>query len=79
MPRGLLEEYRRKDPVDQFDAWLVEHTGFTEEERNEIELELKGLLNDAVQRAEASPEPDPDDLLAGVYAPRDALDAPHFS
>jgi pyruvate dehydrogenase E1 component alpha subunit len=79
VPGELLEEYRRKDPIEQFDAWLVENAGFTDEERNEIELELKELLNDAVRLAEASPEPDPAELLDGVYASRDALDAPHFS
>jgi pyruvate dehydrogenase E1 component alpha subunit len=79
VPRELLEEYRKRDPIDQFDTWLVEHAGFTDDERTDLELGIRELLNDAVRRAEASPEPDPDELLDGVYAPRDALDAPHFA
>ena len=79
VPKELLEEYRGRDPIDQFDGWLVEHASFTDDERREIELELRELLTDAVRRAEASPEPDPDKLLDGVYAARDALEKPHFT
>lgn len=78
VPRELLEEYRRRDPIDQFHGWLVEHADFSTEENREIESEVKQLLSDAVKRAEASPEPSPDTLLDGVYASRDALERPHF-
>ena len=35
------------------------------------------LLNDAVQRAEESPQPEIDSLLEGVYATPEDLDTPH--
>jgi TPP-dependent pyruvate/acetoin dehydrogenase alpha subunit len=38
---------------------------------------VKKLLNDALQRAEESPQPDPETLLDGVYATPEDLDTPH--
>ncbi|MGH2973136.1 MAG: hypothetical protein ACRDLE_13565 [Gaiellaceae bacterium] len=38
---------------------------------------MKKLLNDALQRADDSPMPDPSDLLSGVYATAEDLDTPH--
>ena len=38
---------------------------------------IKRLLNEALQRAEESPLPDPSELLDGVYASPEDLDTPH--
>jgi hypothetical protein len=38
---------------------------------------VKRLLNDALDRAEESPLPDPSDLEDGVYAGPEDLDTPH--
>jgi TPP-dependent pyruvate/acetoin dehydrogenase alpha subunit len=38
---------------------------------------VKRLLNEALQRAEASPQPDPATLLDGVFADPEDLDTPH--
>ena len=38
---------------------------------------MKKHLNDALERAEASPQPDPATLLDGVYAEPEELDTPH--
>ena len=40
-------------------AWLREHADLTDEEEAEIGVQVKQLLNDALQRAEESPLPDP--------------------
>jgi TPP-dependent pyruvate/acetoin dehydrogenase alpha subunit len=40
---------------------------------------VKRILNDALQRAESSPPPDPSQLLEGVYAEADELDQPHLT
>ncbi len=79
VPRELLEEYERRDPIARFRGWLETHAELTEEEDHALESEIKALLSEAVRKAEASPEPDPDTLLDGVYASRDALESPHFS
>jgi TPP-dependent pyruvate/acetoin dehydrogenase alpha subunit len=46
-------------------------------QEDEIQSGVKKLLNDALQRAEESPLPDPSDLTDGVYATPDDLDTPH--
>ena len=48
-----------------------------DEEEDEINLRVKKLLNDSLERAEESPSPDPDNLTYGVYATPDELDKPH--
>jgi len=49
----------------------------TNEEDEEISAGVKKLLNDALQRADESPLPDPAELLDGVYATPEDLDTPH--
>ena len=49
----------------------------TDDEEHEIADYVKKLLNDALQRAEESPQPDPASLLEGVYATPEDLDTPH--
>ena len=49
----------------------------TNEEDEEISAGVKKLLNDALQRADESPLPDPGELLDGVYATPEDLDTPH--
>ena len=49
----------------------------TREEEDEITSYVKRHLNDALERAEASPLPDPSTLLKGVYAVPEELDTPH--
>jgi TPP-dependent pyruvate/acetoin dehydrogenase alpha subunit len=49
----------------------------TEDDENEITVQVKKVLNDSLQRAEDSPLPDPATLLEGVYATPDDLDTPH--
>ncbi len=49
----------------------------TDEEEEQITSQVKKLLNDALQRAEESPQPDPGTLLDGVFATPEDLDTPH--
>ena len=53
----------------------------TDDEEGEIENLVKKHLNDALERAEASPAPDPSTLLDGVYAEPEELEhpAPHVA
>jgi TPP-dependent pyruvate/acetoin dehydrogenase alpha subunit len=46
-------------------------------EEDEITAGVKKLLNDSLQRAEESPQPDPAHLLDGVFASQDELETPH--
>jgi TPP-dependent pyruvate/acetoin dehydrogenase alpha subunit len=73
----MFEEWAKRDPLERYRAWLRENADFTDEEEDEIRSHVKKLLNDAVQRAEESPDPDPDTVHEGVYATQEDLDTPH--
>jgi TPP-dependent pyruvate/acetoin dehydrogenase alpha subunit len=77
VPRELLEAYAKKDPIERYRRWLKEQNVLDEVRDDEINVEVKRLLNDAMKRAEESPLPEPADLLTGVYAEPEELDTPH--
>ncbi|SES92153.1 pyruvate dehydrogenase E1 component alpha subunit [Oceanobacillus limi] len=62
------KEWRQKDPIKRFKEVLVEAGLLTEEKAEEIRLEVKKEIEDAVKFAEESPMPTADDLLTDVYA-----------
>ncbi len=77
VPKELFEAWAKRDPLERFRAWLRDHAEFTADEEDEITTQVKRLLNEALQRAEESPLPDPSTLLEGVYATAEDLDTPH--
>jgi pyruvate dehydrogenase E1 component alpha subunit len=77
VPRELLEAYGRKDPIERYRRWLKAQSLLDETTEDQIGLEVKRLLNDAVKRAEDSPLPEGGDVLDGVYAEPEELDTPH--
>jgi pyruvate dehydrogenase E1 component alpha subunit len=77
VPKELFEEWAKRDPLERYRAWLQENASFTEDEELELTSHVKRLLHDAVERAEASPLPDPATLLDGVFAEPEELDTPH--
>jgi pyruvate dehydrogenase E1 component alpha subunit len=68
VPRALFEEFQAKDPVDRFRAWLQVNHELGEDEERRISDEVRATIDDAVERAEASPAPDPASVMDGVYA-----------
>jgi TPP-dependent pyruvate/acetoin dehydrogenase alpha subunit len=77
VPKVMFETWAESDPIERYRTWLREHAGMTDDEEDEISTGVKKLLNDALTRAEASPQPDPAHLLEGVYATPEDLDTPH--
>src|SRR4051794_33914569 len=77
VPKVMFERWAENDPIERFRNWLREHAQMTDEEEDEITTNVKKRLNDALQRAEDSPLPDPSTLLDGVYATPEDLDTPH--
>jgi TPP-dependent pyruvate/acetoin dehydrogenase alpha subunit len=77
VPRELLEEYAKKDPIERFRRWLKEHAILDEGLEDEINVEVKRTLNEAQTRAEESPMPDPGAAFEGVFADPEELDTPH--
>jgi pyruvate dehydrogenase E1 component alpha subunit len=70
VPEGMHEEWERRDPIDRYERRLRSQHGFTDEEvaslREACEREVAG----AAERALASPMPEPQLALEGVFAER---------
>ena len=79
VPKELLEEWAKRDPIARFRLWLGEHAQASETELSELEEGVKALLAAAQKLAEGSPPPDPSELEQGVYAepeqPSESADA----
>jgi TPP-dependent pyruvate/acetoin dehydrogenase alpha subunit len=68
VPPALLAEWRKRDPIDRFDAYLREQKILDDITAKEIAERLSKEIEEAVSFAESSPFPDGKDLLEGVYA-----------
>jgi pyruvate dehydrogenase E1 component alpha subunit len=77
VPKPMFERWADSDPIERFRTWLRDNASLTDEEEDEIAAGVKRLLNEALQRAEESPQPDIADLTKGVYASPEDLDTPH--
>ena len=77
VPKELFERWAARDPIDRYRKWLHEYADFSDEEDDDIRVHVKKLLNDALERAEASPLPDPATLTDDVYAAPEDVDTPH--
>jgi pyruvate dehydrogenase E1 component alpha subunit len=77
VPREMFDEWARRDPIDRYRTWLRDKAAMTDEEEDEITAGVKRHLNEALERAEASPPPDPSTLLQGVFAEPEELETPH--
>jgi pyruvate dehydrogenase E1 component alpha subunit len=68
VPPDMLAGWEARDPVGRLRSLLEEELSWSEAEQAQLEAELHAVLDDAVRRAEASPWPDPADLLDGVFS-----------
>jgi pyruvate dehydrogenase E1 component alpha subunit len=62
-----VEEWKKRDPIFTLEDRLVEVGTVTREEFDEIWAELRADIAAAIEFAESSPPPDPDQLLVDVY------------
>ncbi len=62
-----VQSYKDHDPLISFKTFLLEHKYATEENLKEIENQVKSKINECVEFAENSPEPDLNDLFKYVY------------
>jgi pyruvate dehydrogenase E1 component alpha subunit/2-oxoisovalerate dehydrogenase E1 component alpha subunit len=68
VPKALLAEWQRKDPIARFRATLVEREAATSAEIDEIDRMAKQYAASEADAAESSPPPDPATVARGVYA-----------
>ncbi len=57
-----------RDPVKRFANYLIEKNLASQDELTDIDKRIQGVINDAVEFAESSPEPKPEDLYRFVFA-----------
>jgi pyruvate dehydrogenase E1 component alpha subunit len=66
-PKDELERWRSRDPIDLFKRILEDRALLSGEGSQRIVDEVRREIEEAIQFAEASPYPDPADLLQDVY------------
>jgi pyruvate dehydrogenase E1 component alpha subunit len=55
-----------RDPIDRMRGWLIDEKVASEDELKEIDHKIKGIVSDAAEFAQNSPEPDPSELYTDV-------------
>jgi pyruvate dehydrogenase E1 component alpha subunit len=68
VPRELLEEWQKRDPVMLFETSLLEHGVIDEEAAKDIRESARQKAIDARKTVLADPLPDPATVEDGVYA-----------
>jgi len=64
-----LEDDALNDPVEQFEAFLIEHAQLRPEEQEEILIRVSRVVAEDVQRAERERPSDDASLTSGVFGP----------
>ena len=67
VPRELLDEWARRDPIDRL-AHELRGRGVGEMRLQEDWRTARDLVERSVDRAWSAPDPSPDDLTDGVFA-----------
>ena len=57
-----------RDPIDRVRGWLLDGGLAREDEIKAIDRQIREIVDDAARHAQASPEPEPSELYADVYA-----------
>src|SRR6185295_5706121 len=70
VPPAMLEEWAARDPIDRYERWLASAGHARTEELQAVVAGLESSLQDDLAAAEASPFPDRESGLDGVYADR---------
>ena len=63
-----IEAWRAKDPIPRLRTQLLQHGVLSDDLVQTIDAEVKAVIDDAVEWAENSPPPAPDELYRHVYA-----------
>jgi TPP-dependent pyruvate/acetoin dehydrogenase alpha subunit len=68
VPQAMLEEWKKKDPLERFERHLLGNGLATEDELRRMAAEIDAELSAEVDRALASPFPPPERAFENVYA-----------
>ncbi|MGH2982179.1 MAG: thiamine pyrophosphate-dependent dehydrogenase E1 component subunit alpha, partial [Solirubrobacterales bacterium] len=67
VPPELFEHWRKRDPIDLYAGRLVSEHGFSDDEVEEIRTEVRSDVDQCAEKALASPMPEPELALEGVF------------
>ena len=67
-PKSEKDDWFSRDPIEKLAKHLTEHNLATAEELKAIEKRIQAVVNESVEFAESSPEPNPEDLYRYVFA-----------
>jgi TPP-dependent pyruvate/acetoin dehydrogenase alpha subunit len=70
VPKGKLEEWKKKDPIGRFETLLVKKGLLPPSAKKKIVNELRAEIDAAAEEALALPYPPGEDALRGVFAER---------
>lgn len=68
VPRELLKEWEKRDPIDRYERYLSSNKSMTIGEQRKIISRIGKEIDDAVAFAESSPFPEGETALHGVYS-----------
>jgi pyruvate dehydrogenase E1 component alpha subunit len=68
VPPELLEEWKRRDPIDTYVAWLLAEEDIRPDEVEALRSSVREQVDECARKATESPMPDPDDAARGVFA-----------
>ena len=68
VPDHIKEEGKRNDPLIRCEKEWISRGYYTPEEIEAVKAECLRVVDDAVDFAESSPLPEPEEALEGVYA-----------
>ena len=66
-----VEEYKKKDPIDEVKTVILQNKFATEKWFEDIETKIEKIVNECVDFAEQSAFPDPSEIYTDVYAEPD--------
>jgi pyruvate dehydrogenase E1 component alpha subunit len=63
-----IKKWQEEDPIGIFHKYLLDEKITTKEELDDLDTKAQAEVEDAVEYAESSPDPEPEDLFDNVYA-----------
>ena len=67
-PKGEIEEWQQRDPINRFATSLMDQGLLTEEAWQKMDAEILAAIEEAVKFSEESPFPDPEAALEDIFA-----------
>ncbi len=76
VPKEMLDAWRRKDPIERFERWLLENGVIDPALQEQIQDGVKREVVNAAEWAQEQPEPQPETVATGVYHELSPEEAP---